>query len=112
MNHQVYEYQTIVENYIASRQKPIMVVRNVGPKNIVDEDKKTQVYDTYRMLLSRDIMHGILNHEIIFVEFDTVENAETYAVDHFPKNSSDGDPDFYILVEVYDDQGRIEYHNK
>lgn len=89
-----------------------MVVRNVGPRNIVDEDKKTQVYDTYRMLLSRDIMHGILTHEIIFVEFDTVEHAVAYAVDHFPKNSSDGDPDYYIYAEVYDDQGRIEYDNK
>lgn len=112
MNYQVYEYQTVVENYIAMRQKPTVIVRNIGPCNILDENKRNEVYDTYRMLLPMSIMSGILNHEIIFIEFDTVEHAETFAIENFPKNPADGDPDYYISVEVYDDHGRIEYYNR
>lgn len=110
-NHQVFEYQTVVENYIASREKATLVLRNVGPRNIADEDKKTSVYDTYRLLLDRDVFSGILNHEIIFVEFDSVDAAEVYA-ERFPKSPGDGDPDFYILAEVYGPTGAIEYHNR
>jgi len=110
-NHQVFEYQTIVENYIASREKATLVLRNVGPRAIIDEVKRDQVYDTYKMLLHPDVFTGILNHEIIFVEFDSIEKAEDYA-GNFPKNSSDGDPDFYILAEVYGPNGAIEYHNR
>lgn len=110
-NHQVFEYQTIVENYIASREKATLVLRNIGPRNIVDLDKKTSVYDIYRMLLDRDVFTGLMNHEILFVEFDSVEEAEVYA-GNFPKSPSDGDPDLYVLAEVYGPTGAIEYHNR
>ncbi|MAH09415.1 MAG: hypothetical protein CL961_07080 [Euryarchaeota archaeon] len=110
-NHQVFEYQTIVENYIAGREKATLVLRNVGPRAITDEAKRDQVYDTYRMLLHRDVFTGLLNNEIIFVEFDSIDEAEDYAT-NFPRNPGDGDPDFYILAEVYGPNGGIEYHNR
>ena len=110
-NHQVFEYQTIVENYIASREKVTLVLRNVGPRAITDETKRDQVYDTYKMILHHDVFTGLLYHEIIFVEFDSLEQAEDYA-GNFPKNPNDGDPDFYVLAEVYGTNGAIEYHNR
>ena len=110
-NHQVFEYQRVIENYIASREKATLVLRNIGPRNITDEAKMTSVYDTYRMLLHRDVMFGLLEHEIIFVEFDSIDDATDYAK-NFPKSPNDGDPDFYILAEVYGPNGGIEYHNR
>lgn len=110
-NHQVFEHQTIVENYIASREKATLVLRNIGPRAITDEAKRDQIYDTYKMLLDNDVFGGLLNNEIIFVEFDLLDEAEDYAR-KFPKSPSDGDPDFYILAEVYGPTGGIEYHNR
>jgi hypothetical protein len=109
-NHQVYSYQTVLENYIAMREKVTLVLRNIGPRNIADDTRKIEVYDTYKMILDRDVMAGLLNHEIIFVEFDTLEEAEEYAR-NFPKNP-DESPDFYVLAEVYNFNGCIEYHNR
>lgn len=110
-NHQVFEYQTVVENYIASREKATLVLRNIGPRNVADEEKKASVYNTYRMIIDHDVFTGLLNHEILFVEFDSIEKAEDYAR-NFPKSPTDGDPDFYILAEVYGPNGAIEYHNR
>ena len=74
MNYQVYDHQSIIENYISLRQKPTMIVRNVGPRNIVDETKKAEVYNTYRMLLSLDILNAMMFHDTIFIEFDKFVN--------------------------------------
>lgn len=109
-NHQVYSYQTVLENYIAHREKVTLVLRNVGPRNIADATRQAEVYDTYKMILDRDVMHGLLNNEIIFVEFDTLDEATEYAR-NFPRNPGE-QPDFYVLAEVYNFNGAIEYHNR
>ena len=44
-------------------------------------------------------------------KYDDLDTAREYAVDNFPRNS-EGDPDMYMQVEVYDNEGRIEYDNK
>jgi len=111
MNYQVYEFQEIIEQAIQWRRRPTVFVRNIGPRAITDEAKRNEVYGTYRMLLTSDVMQGLLNNEYIFISFDDLDDARAYAVDNFPRNSS-GDPDFYIRVEVYDNEGRIEYHNR
>jgi len=63
------------------------------------------------MLLSNDVMQGLLKNEYIFISFDDLDDAREYAVDKFPRNS-EGDADMYLQVEVYDNEGRIEYDNK
>lgn len=110
MTHIVYEYQTMLENYIASRATYTLMLKNVGPKNCADEAKQKEVYDTYRMLLDRDVMSGLLRSEIICVEFETMDAAQHY-MDKFPSNSS-GDPDYYIRAELYGPTGAIELDNK
>jgi len=111
MNYQVYEFQEIIEQAVAWRRKPTIFVRNIGPRAIVDETRRDEVYNTYRMLLGPDVMQGLLRNEYIFISFDSLEDAREYAVDKFPRNT-DGNADMYMQVEVYDNEGRIEYDNK
>jgi len=111
MNYQVYEFQEIIEQAIAWRRRPTVFVRNIGPRAIADETRRDEVYNTYRMLLGSDVMQGLLRNEYIFISFDDLETAREYAVDNFPRNS-EGDSDMYMQVEVYDNEGRIEYHNR
>tara|TARA_B100001287_G_C22637912_1_gene508571 strand:- start:1035 stop:1370 length:336 start_codon:yes stop_codon:yes gene_type:complete len=111
MTHIVYEYQTMLENYIASRATYTLMLKNIGPKNCTDEAKQTEVYDTYKMFLDKDIMEGLLRSEISCVEFETRDQA-TKLFEMFPSSPSDGDADYYILAEVYDRTGALELHNR
>jgi len=113
MNYQVYEFQQIIEQAIAWRRRPTILVRNIGPRAITDDARRDEVYDIYRMLLSKDIMQGLLRNEYIFITFDgTLEEAREFAIDKFPKNPNDGDADMYLQVEVYDYDGHSDYDNK
>ena len=111
MSHIVYEYQTMLENYIASRATYTLMLKNIGPRNCTDEAKQKEVYDTYKMFLNADVMNGLLRNEVIMVEFETLDQAQNY-LEKFPSNPNDGDVDYYILAELYSRTGALELHNR
>ena len=111
MNYQVYEFQTILEEYIKSKGTPHLFVRVVGPNKCNDVEKLNKVYDTYRYILPPDVFHGIFYNEMFIMEFEYIEEAERFLADSFPDSPVHGDPDYYIYGAVYNGNGEILFSN-
>ena len=112
MNYQVYEFQTIIEEYVRAKGKPHLFVRVVGPNKCKDVEKLNKIYDLYRHLVSNDVFTAIFYNEMFIMEFDTVEEADTFLSDSFPNSPTDGDSDYYIFGAVYNEQGQLVFSNE
>jgi hypothetical protein len=112
MSYQVYEFQTIIEEYVKAKGKPHLFVRVVGPNKCKDVEKLNKIYDLYRHLVSHDVFTAIFYNEMFIMEFETVEAADAFLSDSFPNSPTDGDPDYYIFGAVYNEQGQLVFSNE
>lgn len=109
--YQVQDFHELIYDYVTRIKKPFVFLRASGPNNCKDVDKLNEVYGLYKQLLPTDLYHGIFYNEFLFITFDRIEEALEFAEDHFPKNQTDGDPDYYIHVTVYTEAGEGIYGN-
>lgn len=111
MNYQVYEFPTIIEEYVKMKGTPHLFVRVIGPNKCTNVDKLNEVYGVYKNILPFDIYTGIFYNEMMIIEFETIEQAERFLVDSFPNSPTDGDPDYYIFGAVYNELGQEIFSN-
>jgi hypothetical protein len=108
----VRDFMEWIEHYTKTQQTTMMVLRTVGPDNVSDTEKANEIYSIYYQNLQPEsplLFDKLLYNEFTFVEFETEEEARSFALYNFPANK-DGDPDYFVQVFIFTN-GDLSYAN-